>query len=103
MDGHPATEQVVCGICGRERERKSCKVVELTDEERQAIEDSGQEPDDEYIYCKPCWRTLTDRQTAPAFMVGILQVRLRLAGVSNAEQIATAYHKRLLKMIDDKK
>lgn len=59
---------------------------------------SGQKFEEEYVYCRPCWKTMTNPATGPQFMKGLFEVRLRQLGVSNAEAMATEYLKRLLEM-----
>jgi len=88
----------LCGICGQERDRDKCHIVVLTDLERKQILDTGQEPLDEYAYCKPCWRTMSNKATGTALMKGLFQIRLRQLGVPNAEQVAQKYHDDLVRM-----
>ena len=95
-------EKVRCGVCSRLRDLNSCEIVVLTDEEKKAIRASGAEPQDEYHYCRPCWKNLANPVSGPAFMKGIFQIRLRQLGVANAEQLANKYHAGLVSKIKEK-
>lgn len=94
-----AAEMLHCGLCGAERPRGSCHIIAPTDAEKQQIRVMGQEPEKEYIYCKPCWRTLSNPVSGPAVMKGLVQSRLRQLGVGNADKIAERYHDRLVAKI----
>jgi len=94
-----ASGNVVCGICGQARSRDTCKVIKLTQSERQVILDDGQKPLPEYIYCRPCWRVLSNPVTGPNLGKGLMQARLRQLGVVNAEALAKIYHKKLVSRI----
>jgi hypothetical protein len=89
-------KRVRCGVCRRERERRSCQIVVLTDKERKDLEDQGVEVEAEYVYCKPCWTALSDPVTGPNFAKGLVQQRLQQFGVSDAEGVATRYHAKLV-------
>jgi len=90
-----------CGVCGRPRERKSCHIVELTADERKELEKQGTTPEKEYVYCRPCWKTLSDPVTGPAFAKGLIQQRLAQfgVGVEAAERVASNYHAKLVAKI----
>lgn len=92
-----------CGVCGQERDRGKCHIIVLSDREREQIIATGQEPLDEYTYCKPCWRTLSNKATGLSLMKGLFQIRLRHLGVSNAELIAQKYHDNLVRMASKEK
>lgn len=76
-----------CLVCGRGAPRETSEVIVLTDEEKAQLP----EPLDEYVYCKPCWKVLSDPLSGPALMSGIAQHHFRLLGVSNAEELAARY------------
>lgn len=88
-----------CGICGVGRPRGSCHVIQLTAEEKADLRRNGQKPQNEYIYCKPCWRTLSNPVTGPSVMKGLVQARLRQLGVDDAGDIAQRYYNRLVEKI----
>lgn len=90
-----AADELRCGICGTLRPRGSCHVIPLTDEDRKTL---GTELK-ECVYCKPCWRTLSNRVSGPSLMKGLLQAHLRQLGVGDAEMIAERYHNRLVSKI----
>lgn len=96
-------KKVKCGVCGRTRERSSCHIVELTGRERKALQAQGVEVEDEYVFCKPCWTALSDPVTGPNFGKGLVQQRLQQFGVSNAEELATQYHAKLVAKINEPK
>jgi len=86
----------ICVIC--RQTRNNCKVFTLTAAEREAYEAKGIEAPDELTYCQPCWKTLSDPVSGPAFAKGLLQAQLRSVGVGNAEDVASKYHVALLEM-----
>lgn len=90
---------VPCGVCGRGFPKGKCHIITLSEEEKQVLRDSNQEVLEEYIYCQPCWRTLSNPVSGPAVMKGLLQIRLQQSGVSNAEQVATKFHAKLVSKI----
>lgn len=92
-------ELVPCGVCGRGFPRAKCHIITLTDEEKQLLRDTEQDVREEYIYCQPCWRTLSDPVSGPAMMKGLLQIRLQQTGVANAEKVATKFHANLVSKI----
>ena len=87
---------VQCAVCQRPKVRNSCEIIRLTREEKESIRKLGGTPPDEYFYCKPCWRIITDRQKGADLQKGIIQVGLQRIGVSNAEEVADKYRKKLL-------
>lgn len=70
-----------CLICGGEREREDCHIIVLSEEERAHVP----EPLDEYVYCKPCWKVISDPTAGPSLMSGIASHYLRRIGVSKPE------------------
>jgi len=98
------SEQAPCGICGRVFHRSNCHIIELTDEEREILtKQRGEAPPDEFIYCNPCWATLSDPTTGPAYGKGLLQQGLQRFGVGNAEEIASKFHAKLVDKINKPK
>ncbi len=73
-----------CLVCGAEKPRDALHVIVLTEAERALIPD----PKDEYTYCQPCWKVLSNPVTAPALISGIARHRLNELGVDGADQIA---------------
>jgi hypothetical protein len=92
----------ICTICGRERSEKDCKIIRPTRQELEAFRSQGVIPKEEYAYCYPCWRTLSDPTTGPMFAKGLLQVGLKQLGVVNCEKAATKYHTNLVKKIRER-
>ena len=92
-------EPIPCGVCGIPHPREKCHIIVLTETERSALLANGQEPKDEYIYCRPCWKTLSNPVSGPAMIKGLVQMRLRLAGVEDSERLATQLHARLVAKI----
>jgi hypothetical protein len=88
---------VTCQLCERSFPRDRCHIIVPTTQERAHIEQQGGEPLDEYTYCQPCWKSLSNPVTGPAIMRGLFERRLRLLGVSNAEDLANRYHGELIK------
>lgn len=92
-----ATEEVACIVCKRVRPRGQCHVIELTAKERTAVQDMGHDPLDEYVYCRPCWKNISNPISGPAFMRSLFEILLNRGGVENAEAIAKQFHGWLLK------
>lgn len=86
---------MVCAIC--RQERKNCKVFQLTETEKREFREKGNEVPEELAYCQPCWKTVSDPVSGPALMKGMLQIQLQQLGVSNAEDLASKFHTKLLK------
>ena len=91
-------DKLVCLICQAKRPRNNCHVVKLTVEERHLLRQEGREILEEYPYCLPCWRMISDPVSGPALLKGLAQAHLRGLGVSNAEELATNYYNGLLKL-----
>lgn len=89
-------ERVKCIVCGRERARSEAEIMVLTEQEKAQIRKVGQTPQEEVAYCRPCHRIMTDPQSALDLIKGTLILRLRAAGVQNAEQVAEKYRVALL-------
>jgi hypothetical protein len=84
-----------CCICGHDRSH--CHVVKTTEAEREAIQRMGQEPQEEYAYCRPCYRLLSDKEHTAQFMQGIVQTRLQMSGPPRAAEIAKKYYEFFIK------
>lgn len=82
---------VKCIICSKTRPREQCKVIKLTSEELKDLEKIGAEGTEEFIYCQPCWRNLSDPRSGPAFMGSLFEIILTQGGVGNADRIAKKY------------
>lgn len=94
--------ELQCGVCGANRPRKSCHIIVLTEAERQKLIALKQPVRDEYVYCRPCWRVLSDRVSAPALIKGLTLAHLRNLGVSNAEGLAQRFYVRLVDALKKK-
>ncbi len=75
-----------CGVCKRERERQKMHTITPTESDREAIRKLGVEPQDEYIYCRPCWQIMCDRERGAQLLKGMVQTRLRSLGATNSEK-----------------
>lgn len=79
---------MICGVCKREWPTESCKVIHLTDTERLSVKRAtGQEAPTEYIYCKPCWKLLSDRRQGAQYIAGTMQASLKSHGHPKAEEV----------------
>ena len=100
-------DKCTCGVCGRKSAREYCHIIKLTEAEREQllsqIEPEEVEPEKEYIFCKPCWTTLSDPEAGPMYGKGLIQQRLRQFGVGNAEEIANRFHAKLVDRINKPK
>ena len=93
-----------CGTCNREWPDKKCHVLDLTPEDKAYAKIQGVEnPPDQYIYCNPCWKVLSDRLMGAQFIKGSLQVQLQAKGVGNAEALSQQYFNNLLSLTSKKK
>lgn len=85
-----------CIVCGRSRSREEAVVLQLTAEEKKALTVEGKPSPQEIVYCRPCHRLMADQATALDLMKGMMIMRLRALGVSNAEQLGEQFKRRLL-------
>jgi hypothetical protein len=88
---------VKCLICQRDWPRTDCHIIVLTEREKADLLSQGVGPLDEYPYCGPCWKTISNPVTGPALMRGIFEGSLRQLGVPRAEELANKYHAWLVK------
>lgn len=85
------SDELHCVVCGRGRQRSECEVLKLSVEEKMAIRSMGQKPLDEVVYCRPCHRLMADPTRAADLLAGMILMRLRAAGVKNADQLAAKF------------
>lgn len=88
---------VTCLVCKREWPRDDCRIIVLTEQEKNDLRGQGLESLDEYPYCGPCWKTISNPVTGPALLRGIFEESLRQLGVPRAEEMANKYHAWLVK------
>jgi len=70
-----------CGVCSRTWADEFCHVLDLTESERTYIRAATGEPaPKQYVYCKPCWKLLSNRQQGAQFIAGSFQAGFRAAG-----------------------
>ena len=76
---------MLCAICGRER---TCEhSVKLSVDQKTTLRDmTGKNPPDEFHYCGPCWRIVSDRERGAALMRGLCQTSLASMGRADAEK-----------------
>jgi hypothetical protein len=86
-----------CINCGRERAQEEGRVVKLDDEAREMIKTLTKEtaPED-FFYCAPCYRVITDREMGARLISGWFEMQLRVAGHPRAAQAAEAVYKFLI-------
>lgn len=87
-----------CCVCGRDWPETQSHVLTLTEDEKKAILSMGHEPPDTYVYCKPCWRVLSDKLMGAQLIKGVVQGQLKANGVIGAEQTAQEFFKHILKL-----
>lgn len=86
-----------CGICSREWNDAQCKVIPLTEAEREHIRKTlGKEPPDRYVYCAPCWRLLSNREQGAQFIAGMIRAGLRDRADPRAEKIGRRMYQYLI-------
>ena len=83
-----------CCICNRERSETDCVVLTLTDEEKKFSSDMGQGAPDTLVYCKPCYKVLTDREQGARLMQGTF--RMNAGDLPGAAQYAQRLYDRLI-------
>jgi len=89
-------DQITCIVCRRQRNRTESEVLVLTDLEKTHLQKLGHEVVNEVAYCRPCYRLMTDQQSAVDLMTGMYSMRLRAMGVPNANKISEEFKKGLL-------
>lgn len=89
------TEKAKCCICGHVRDRDEMWILHPTPEEKAAIARFGQVPVDEYLYCRPCWGILSDKEKGAQLLRGMVQMHMRTSGVS-AEKAAKKMYQFLI-------
>lgn len=80
-----------CLLCERPHPEAGCHIIVLTEQERAQV----QNPLERYVYCKPCWKVLSDPVTSPVLMSGVVLQHLRQLGVERAEELAANYRQAL--------
>lgn len=100
---HSEMVNAKCTICGKSRPRGQCHIITLTEEEKTEIREGlGAEPSEEYAYCQPCWKNISDPRSGPAFVGSMYEISLRQVGVENAESAARKYRAWLTKQAEKK-
>jgi hypothetical protein len=62
-------------------------VIDLTEAEKfYVMSMMNQSPPSQYIYCKPCWKLLSNRQQGAQFIAGSVQALVRSAGHPKSAQ-----------------
>lgn len=91
-----------CVVCNRQVPEGQGKTLVLSEQEKVFVRSSGQEPPESYVYCTPCIRLLSDRESGAQLIKGTLQAQLRSSGVPQAESIATSYYQFLIQKAKSK-
>jgi len=80
---------MICGICERQWPDDRCKVIRLTDPEKLNVQTmSGKPAPEQFVYCGPCWKLLSNRRQGAEFIAGTMRATLRAQGHPKADQIA---------------
>lgn len=85
-----------CCVCDRPREREHMWIIQTTPDERAAIKKMGAVAADEYPYCRPCWRVVSDREKGAQLLKGMMQMKMRVQGAPGADDIGAKLYKFLL-------
>jgi hypothetical protein len=85
-----------CVNCGRDRPEADCSTLVLTEDERNVIRSLTGDAPVQLVFCKPCYRVITDREMGARLISGQLEARLRIAGNPKAQQIAETLYKFLI-------
>lgn len=79
-----------CDICGRDRE--CAETIRLTAEVKAALTEAGVTPPEEYHYCGPCWRVVSNREQGAQLLSGFFQTTLTGLGHTNARKAGEKMH-----------
>jgi len=87
----------ICCVCSRILGEQEGQLLTLTEAEKEYIRmATGEEAPESYIYCKPCYRILSDRNAGAQLLVGTLKNTLKAWGSYGAEKAAKEYQRFLL-------
>ena len=81
-----------CCVCGGLATGKAARHIRLNESEKETIRKTGQTPPDEFVYCRACMAILSNPETGAQLMKGVLQTKLRAAGVADAEKRAQMFY-----------
>jgi hypothetical protein len=81
---------MLCGVCGKERECPT--TITLSEEMKETLQAQGLTPPDEYHYCAPCWRMVSDRERGARLLSGFFQVNLTGLGYANVDKAGAKLH-----------
>ncbi len=86
-----------CCVCSKDRPKESCVIIQLTEAEKASVQAMGQKPEEQYVYCRPCFRVLSNPEQGAQLIRGVFQHSLQAEGVQNAEQLARTYYEFLVR------
>lgn len=86
-----------CGICGKEVAKERSVVLTLTAAEKAGL--GLENPPNQCIYCRPCYRILSDKTLGLNVIRGLITLRLRQIGVVDADAAAERFTERLSKKV----
>jgi hypothetical protein len=64
----------------------------LTEAVKDTLREQGLTPPNEYHYCAPCWRVVSDRERGAQLLRGFFQVNLKGLGYANADKAGERLH-----------
>lgn len=85
---------MLCCVCERDWPDHRCKVLPVSDEERDALKDI--KLPESYAYCEPCWKVLSDKTMGAQLIKGVIQQMLLAQGTPYAEVLAQNFYRRLI-------
>ena len=85
--------KAICAVCGRERD--IAETVHVSEAMRAAYP-SITLPN-EYHYCSPCWRLLSDQERGARLLSGMLQSHLSSKGHLDAQAPAKKFYEFLIR------
>ncbi len=88
-----------CCVCNFERDDAACITITLTEDEKAAIREMGQTPENAYVYCRPCFRILSNPEQGAQLIRGVFQQELQAEGMRNAEALASRYYNFLISKV----
>ena len=75
-----------CELCGRNRPENNGVVVTLTDADREIfLQLKTPVVADTVFYCKPCHSVLSDPEDGAKVLSGLMETKLRVAGMAPAQ------------------
>jgi hypothetical protein len=86
-----------CCICGRDFEKNMTHVIQLTAEEKEYVLKNTGKNEERFVYCKPCFRILNDRDKGASLIRSVMEIDLNSSGHPRAKEMASSFVEALRK------